>query len=75
VKGFNSDVEIEVLGPPRSSEVKPLIKQIREEGANYINVPPYRGEWPFYTAGRDAMSGQAAAGAREADHSNCSGGT
>jgi hypothetical protein len=66
VKGFNVDVEIEALGPPKAAEVRQLAKEIRADGGNYIAVPSYRGDWPLYTTGRDAMANQAAAEERKA---------
>ncbi|MCC7478255.1 transglutaminase domain-containing protein [bacterium] len=35
----NFDMEVELLGPPSQAELDPLIKQIQEGGAHFINVP------------------------------------
>lgn len=42
------------MGPVNPSEIKDTIEVIKSEGANFVNAPPVRGDWPIYTGGRDA---------------------
>jgi hypothetical protein len=44
-----------MLGPPSSAELAEIKAKLKEQGVNYVKVPPYRGDFPVKTIGRKAV--------------------